>query len=112
MSRTLTSPSPSDKTQAALRFPLATLTQVRREIARQVSLIRHAKWWFLLAVVLLILGSYATVLVPQLMGQIVDLVTGEVTSRSMLRIGVELIVIAVVLLWRSRLYTGTTGGKG
>lgn len=25
---------------------------------------------------------------------------------------VELIVIAVVLLWRSRLYTGTTGGKG
>jgi putative spermidine/putrescine transport system permease protein len=25
---------------------------------------------------------------------------------------VELLVIAVVLLWRSRLYTGTTGGKG
>ena len=25
---------------------------------------------------------------------------------------VELLVIAVVLLWRSRLYTGSTGGKG
>ncbi len=25
---------------------------------------------------------------------------------------VELVVVGVVLLWRSRLYTGSTGGKG
>ena len=25
---------------------------------------------------------------------------------------VELVVVAIVLLWRSRLYTGSTGGKG
>lgn len=80
---------------AALRFPLATLGQVRREVARQLGRVRNAKWWFGLAVVLLGLGSYAGVLVPQLMGQIVDLVTGAETTKPMWRICVELVVLAV-----------------
>ncbi|SDS26207.1 ABC transporter ATP-binding protein [Microlunatus soli] len=78
-----------------LRFPLANLRQVRREVARQLGRVRYAKWWFALAVVLLGLGSYAGVLVPQLMGQIVDLVTGARTAKPMWRICVELVVLAV-----------------
>ena len=78
-----------------LRFPLATVGQVRREVARQLRTIPRARWWFLLAVVLLGVGSYATVLVPQLMGQIVDLVTGAETAKPMWRIGAELVVLAV-----------------
>ena len=45
--------------------------------------------------VLLGVGSYATVLVPQLMGQIVDLVTGNGATKPMWRIGGELIVLSV-----------------
>ena len=78
------------------RFPLATLRQVRREVARQVRLVRGARWSFLLAVVLLGLGAYATVLVPQLMGQVVDLVTDGAAARSMGRIGAELVALALV----------------
>ncbi|GAA1844352.1 ABC transporter ATP-binding protein [Microlunatus capsulatus] len=78
------------------RFPLATLRQVRREVARQVLLVRGARWSFLLAVVLLGLGAYATVLVPQLMGQVVDLVTDGAAARSMGRIGAELVALALV----------------
>ncbi len=81
--------------KAALRFPVATVGQVRREVARQVGRIRHARWWFLLAVVLLGLGSYATVLVPQLMGQIVDLVLGEGTPRPLWWIGAQLVGLAL-----------------
>ena len=78
-----------------MRFPLATAGQVRREVARQLGTVPHARWWFLLAVVLLGVGSYATVLVPQLMGQIVDLVTGDGAAEPMWRIGSELIVLSV-----------------
>ena len=76
-----------------MRFPLATLTQVRREVARQLGRVPNARRWFVLAVLLLAVGSYATVLVPQLMGSIVDLVLGEETARSMWRIGGELVTV-------------------
>ncbi len=49
----------------------------------------------MLAVVLLGVGSYATVLVPQLMGQIVDLVIGNGAARPMWQIGTELILLSV-----------------
>lgn len=49
----------------------------------------------MLAVVLLGAGSYATVLVPQLMGQIVDLVSGDGAAKPMWRIGSELVLLAV-----------------
>ena len=74
---------------------MATAGQVRREVARQLGTVPRARWWFLLAVVLLGVGSYATVLVPQLMGQIVDLVTGNGAAKPMWRIGIELIVLSV-----------------
>ena len=77
MTETTTNITPPAKPHSALRFPLATAGQVRREVARQLGTVPHARRWFLLAVVLLAVGSYATVLVPQLMGQIVDLVTGN-----------------------------------
>lgn len=95
MSRTTAGSVPSAAADPGLRFPLATVGQVRRELARQLSTIPRARWWFLLAVALLGLGSYATVLVPQLMGQIVDLVTGDGAVQAMWRIGAELVVASV-----------------
>lgn len=95
MSRTTAGSVPSPAADPGLRFPLATVGQVRRELARQLSTIPRARWWFLLAVALLGLGSYATVLVPQLMGQIVDLVTGDGAVQAMWRIGAELVVASV-----------------
>ncbi|MFD6857345.1 ABC transporter ATP-binding protein [Rhodococcus sp. NPDC060090] len=89
-----TSATPPAKADTALRFPLATLGQVRREVARQLGLVRHAKLLFLFALVLLGLGAYAGVLVPQLMGQIVDLVIGH-TQRSLWPIGAGLISAAI-----------------
>jgi len=88
------SENPSLDAPEALRFPLATLRQVRLEVARQLRHVRHARLWFLLAVILLGLGAYAGVLVPQLMGQIVDLVSGH-PERSLWIIGAELLVAAV-----------------
>ncbi|MFL0580439.1 ABC transporter ATP-binding protein [Dietzia sp. 179-F 9C3 NHS] len=63
-----------------MRFPLATPGQVRREVARQLARVPRARGLLMLAFVLLSLGAYASVLVPQLMGRIVDLVTGETTT--------------------------------
>lgn len=94
MSTTTGTPPPA-KPDTALRFPLASLGEVRREVARQLGRIRHAKRWFALAVVLLGLGSYASVLVPQLMGQIVDLVSGEVTDHPLWLISTELVAAAI-----------------
>ena len=94
MSEPTTGLTPS-KADAALRFPLATIGQVRSEVARQLRRVPNARWWFLLAVALLGLGSYATVLVPLLMGQIVNLVLGEGSPGSMWRIGGELVVLSV-----------------
>ncbi|WP_432558522.1 ABC transporter ATP-binding protein [Granulicoccus sp. GXG6511] len=69
--------SPPAKPDTALRFPLATFGQVRREVTRQLDRAPRAKPALLFAVVLLSLGAYAAVLVPQLMGHIVDLVSGR-----------------------------------
>jgi ATP-binding cassette subfamily C protein len=79
----MSSPSPAPAPAAAdtaLRFPLATPRQVRREVVRQLARVPRARALLLLAVVLLGTGAYASVLVPQLMGRIVDLVTGQATT--------------------------------
>ncbi len=89
----MTAPAPAGA-DAALRFPLATFGQVRREVASQVRTVRHATWWFVLALVLLGAGAYAAVLVPRLMGQIVDVVSGA-STRSLWLIGAELLGAAV-----------------
>ncbi|TCJ77092.1 UNVERIFIED_ORG: ATP-binding cassette subfamily C protein [Dietzia maris] len=92
---TTTIPTPPVKTDSALRFPVASAGEVRREVARQLRGVRHARRWLALAVVLLILGAYAGVLIPQLMGRIVDLVSGQ-ASGSLWHIGAQLLAAAVV----------------
>ncbi|MCK0089780.1 ABC transporter ATP-binding protein [Rhodococcus sp. HNM0563] len=89
-----TSPTPPVKADTTLRFPLATLSQVRREVAHQLGRVRHAKPLFLLALVLLGLGAYAGVLVPQLMGRIVDVVMGDI-QQSLWPIGAGLMSAAI-----------------
>lgn len=86
--------TPPVKADTALRFPLATYRQVRREVARQLRGVRHATLWLLVALLLLSIGAYAGVLVPRLMGQIVDLVTGA-SERSMWQIGAGLLGAAI-----------------
>lgn len=92
---TTTIPTPPVKTDSALRFPVASAGEVRREVARQLRGVRHARRWLALAVVLLSLGAYAGVLIPQLMGRIVDLVSGQATG-SLWQIGAQLLAAAVV----------------
>ncbi|WP_096905203.1 ABC transporter ATP-binding protein [Dietzia sp. WMMA184] len=91
---TTTSSTPPLKTDTALRFPVASAGQVRREVARQLSRVRHAGRWLALALILLSLGATAGVLIPQLMGRIVDLVTGE-RGGSLWQIGGLLLAAAV-----------------
>lgn len=86
--------APPTKGDTALRFPVATAGQVRREIARQLRRIPRAYAAFVVAVTLLALGAYAAVLVPQLMGRIVDLAIGE-TEGSLWWIGAGLVTAAV-----------------
>ena len=86
----------SREASTSMRFPLANLPQVRREVARQIKRIPGAKWWFLVAVILLSAGAYASVLVPQMLGRIVDLVTRKAPMREFVEISVVLVVVAIV----------------
>lgn len=81
--------------RTSLSFPLATLSQVQREVAGQLGRIGNAGWWFLLAVVLLSSGSYATVMVPQLLGGIVDLVVQRQSAEQLWETGLLLVGVAV-----------------
>lgn len=89
------STSPPSKADTTLRFPLATLGQVRREVGRELRRIPHATAWFAIAVVVLAAGAYAGVLVPQLLGRIVDLVLGE-RDGSLWLIGTAVIGVAIL----------------
>ncbi len=98
--------TPPEKADTALRFPLATFGQVRSEVAAQLRRVPHATPILLLAVVLLGTGAYASVQVPQLMGQIVDLVSGEL-DRPLWLIATTLVGAAVAgaVLSASGFYT-------
>ena len=87
-------PAPPVKGDTALRFPLATFGQVRHEVATQLRRVRHGRPALLAAVLLLSLGAWATVTVPQLMGRIVDVVTGT-SSQPFWQLGVALFGAAV-----------------
>lgn len=88
------SSTPAPKTDTAIRFPLATFKQVRHTVGQQLSQVRHAKTLFIFALILLGLGAYASVLVPQLMGLIVDVVSGN-KQQSLWVIGVGIICAAI-----------------
>lgn len=85
---------PPAKADSSLRFPLATFGQVRREIVGQLSRVHHARPLLLVAFTLLSLGAFAAVSVPLLMGQIVDLVTGQ-SERPLWQICVSLLGAAM-----------------
>lgn len=87
-------PAAPAKGDTSLRFPLATIGQVRREVTAQLRRVRHAAPALVVALVLLSLGAWATVMVPQLMGQIVDLVTGA-SDRPFWQLGAGLFGAAV-----------------
>lgn len=87
-------PAPPVKGDTALRFPLATFGQVRHEVATQLRRVRHGRPALLAAVILLSLGAWATVTVPQLMGRIVDVVTGT-SAQPFWQLGVALFGAAV-----------------
>lgn len=62
---------------AETSFPLATLAEVRRELAARLRTIPHARRTGLIALILLTLGAAANVAVPLQLGGIVDLVVGD-----------------------------------
>lgn len=86
--------SPPVKTDTSLRFPLATFVQIRREMGAQLRRVRHATPALLAALVMLSLGAWATVMVPQLMGRIVDMVTGT-SSQPFWQLGAALVAAAL-----------------
>ncbi|GLB63958.1 ABC-type transport system ATPase [Dietzia sp. NCCP-2495] len=86
--------APPVKGDTSLRFPLATFGQVRCELGAQVRRVRHALPALLAALVLLSLGAWASVTVPRVMGQIVDVVTGA-SSRPFWHLGVALFGAAI-----------------
>lgn len=61
-------------------FPLATWSQARRDMARQLRRVPGARRQALFAAVLLAFGAWCTVSVPRLMGGIVDIVTAADTA--------------------------------
>lgn len=75
-----------------MRFPLADLGQVRREVGRQIARVPGARRQGLLALLLLSLGAAATVAVPWQLGRIVDIV---IRGESLWEAAVWLVAAAV-----------------
>ncbi|VEH79569.1 ABC-type multidrug/protein/lipid transport system, ATPase component [Corynebacterium kutscheri] len=63
-----------------LHFPLARVSDIRSQLSVQLRAIPRARWWFLLAVVLLICGAVATTWVPIMLGRIIDIVSSSDNS--------------------------------
>ena len=76
-----------------LRFPLADLGQVRREVGHQIARVPGARAQVLLALVLLSLGAGATVAVPWQLGRIVDIVIDG--GRDLVSAVVVLVIAAI-----------------
>ncbi|AGP29999.1 ABC transporter ATP-binding protein [Corynebacterium terpenotabidum] len=85
-------------------FPLATWTQTRRDIVRQLRQVPGARWQALTAAVLLAIGAWCTVSVPRLLGRIVDIVNDNGSDGDLWRTA-GLMVGAAVL-------AGITDGAG
>lgn len=83
--------------EQALRFPLASFREVRRELAEQIRRCQGAGRQVALAVLLLALGAAANISVPLQLGRIVDLViTGPDEVGRHLAITAALLVAAAI----------------
>lgn len=82
MRSTRMTPKAMELPENAQRFPLATWAQVRREIGAQVRAVPGARRLSLVALLLMALGAWATVSVPRLLGQTVDVVRQVTTGES------------------------------
>ena len=82
MRSTRMTPKTMELPENAQRFPLATWAQVRREIGAQVRAVPGARRLSLVALLLMALGAWATVSVPRLLGQTVDVVRQVTTAES------------------------------
>lgn len=81
-----------------MRFPVASAPQVWAEVARRVKAQPAARALFWVAVVLLAVGALSTLVVPVLLGSLVDVVTGvqaDVVKQLWLR-GAGVVLAAVV----------------
>ena len=68
----------------AQRFPLATWSQVRREVGAEIKSVPGAGRRALVAVLALAVGAWLTVQVPQQLGRIVDFVRDDAAATSFL----------------------------
>lgn len=84
---------PLTEEDAHLRFPIATWVQTRKELWRHIRAIPGAGRQFFLAILLLALGAAANVSIPRILGQIVDLVAGNI-DRSLWSLGLSLVLVA------------------
>ncbi|WP_018295457.1 ABC transporter ATP-binding protein [Corynebacterium lubricantis] len=66
-----------------MRFPLATFGEVRRELGVQLRAVPNARSQSIWALILLSVGAYANVVVPQILGSVVDIVIENGTARSL-----------------------------
>lgn len=62
------------------RFPLASWHTIRREVAAKLRELPGAREWLVVAVALLVAGAGANVMVPRLLGGIVDIVAADAPS--------------------------------
>ena len=91
---TTTRPAASRSGATALSFPTASGGEVAREVARQLAGVPRSGPWLVVALLLLVLGATAGVMVPRLLGGIVDLVTGQAEG-SLWLISAQLLSVSV-----------------
>lgn len=72
MSTQSTTPS-----QEELRFPLATGAEVWAELKHQIKAVSNTGWLFVASLIILSVGAWLNVMVPQLLGRIVDVVNED-----------------------------------
>ncbi|SER52221.1 ABC transporter ATP-binding protein [Corynebacterium cystitidis] len=79
-----------------MRFPVATFREVRRELGHHVVQVAGARRQAILALILLSVGAYANVMVPRVLGGIVDIVVEGRGGGALAAAGGLLVVVALL----------------